>query len=492
MPNAIINPSALEPLFLPWDEPRAHRIRAEREGEPARVVKHRRPSSIAIAQNLRQAVSDWRNADYVGCSDTTRELLHHWFLRDHRVPDSDGNLIEFHYYFCQREAIETLIYLIEVRGLTSLSAFTAEFAGANAELAAAGINPEEDTIPRYAFKVATGAGKTKIMSLAVVWSYFHALRESDSPMARHFLVIAPNLTVFERLKEDFGNGKVFDRDPLIPPAWRGDWNLSVVLQDEASGAATGGTLYLTNIHRLYDPKQRKRGESELHDWMGPPVSKAKALDTGEALRERVTSHPRLMVMNDEAHHVWDPDSAWNEAIEFLDRTMCERSGNGLVAQLDFSATPKDNHGNLFKHIICDAPLGEAVDAGIIKTPIIGRGEGLHESSDDNAAYRYQEHLYIGYQRWLKSKEEWDKSGKKALLFVMCEDTTAANEIAHRLDTDQLFGELNGKTINLHTNLKGKVVKHGRGDAAWYEFKENEKEISDEDLKILRQDRKSVV
>lgn len=69
------------------------------------------------------------------------------------------------------------------------------------------------------------------MSLAIVWSYFHALRESDSPLARHFVVIAPNLTVFERLKEDFGNGRIFDHDPLIPVAWKGDFNLTVVLQD---------------------------------------------------------------------------------------------------------------------------------------------------------------------------------------------------------------------------------------------------------------------
>ena len=81
------------------------------------------------------------------------------------------------------------------------------------------------------------------MSLAIVWSYFHALRESDSPMTRNFLVIAPNLTVFERLREDFGNGLIFDKDPLIPEAWRGDWNLTTILQDEASGAPTGGTLF---------------------------------------------------------------------------------------------------------------------------------------------------------------------------------------------------------------------------------------------------------
>src|SRR5581483_12432040 len=126
MLDAIINPAALEPLYLPWEEPTKHRVRAKREGEPAVHEKGRRPSTIVIAQNLRQAVGEWRQADYAyGCSETTRELLLHWFWRAHRVPTTDGNLVEFNYYFCQREAIETLIYLMEVRGLTSLSAVTA-------------------------------------------------------------------------------------------------------------------------------------------------------------------------------------------------------------------------------------------------------------------------------------------------------------------------------------------------------------------------------
>jgi len=396
--SVIVNLEALEPLFAPWEIPTVHRVRAKKDGEPAEVEKGRRPSAIGIAQNLREAVSSWRQAEYGGASDTTRELLMHWFERDHMVTGPDGQEVPFRYYFCQREAIETLIYLVEVRRLTSLSQVTAEFSGPGAEIAALGIAPEEDLWPKYAFKVATGAGKTKIMSLAIVWSYFHALRESYSKMARHFVIIAPNLTVYERLKEDFGDGKIFGTDPLIPEPWRGDWNLSVVLQDEASGAVTGGVLYLTNIHRLYDVSKRKKKEPETYSWMGPVVSKAKALDTSEAIRERITSHRRVMVMNDEAHHVWAPDSAWNEAIAYLHETVQKRTGEGLVAQLDFSATPKDNKGNIFKHVICDAPLGEAVDAGIVKTPVIGRAQKLVERVHSDAAYKYENHLTLGYLR----------------------------------------------------------------------------------------------
>jgi type III restriction enzyme len=490
MPTDIINAKAIQPLYKPWEMPDHHRLQGG-------VIKSgRRPSGIIVAQNLRAAVREWREGvagvgEYAGVSDTTLELLNHWFQREHLARDNKASTYPFRYHFCQREAIETFIYLLEVRQISRLTSLVSEFGGPDAETAALGVNPEQDQWAKYAFKMATGSGKTKVMSLAIVWSYFHALRESDSPMTRHFVAIAPNVTVFERLKDDFaptdGGPNIFDTDPLIPTAWRSDWNLNVILQDEASGAATGGTLYLTNIHRLYDISKRKGKEPETYLWAGPPVSKAKALDAGAELRDRVTSHKRVMVLNDEAHHVWDPDSAWNEALDAIHTGLRKRFGSeyGLVAQLDFSATPKDNKGQYFQHIACDFPLGEAVDSGIVKTPILGRASNLQEQPGDSAAIVYQRHLLLGYQRWLASREEWEKSGKKALMFVMTQDTKGADEITAELNTSPLFKELNGKTINLHTNLKGRIKKTGKGSSERLVFIESEKEISDDDLKALR-------
>jgi len=484
----VVNVAALEPLFAPWEEPDKHRVRSK-AGHPPELKTYRRPSPNQLVNPLRAAVKEWRELNYYGASDTTRELLTYWFERPHRVPAANDEETEFRYYFCQREAIETFIFLMEVRGVRSLSSLIFEYGGPNRETEALGVNPEDDEWARYAFKIATRAGKTKCMSLAIVWSYFHALRESDSDMARHFVIIAPNLTVFERLKEDFrpegGGPDIFMKDPLIPPEWRGDWNFSVVLQDEASGASTGGILYLTNIHRLFEPRSGSRGEAETYDWAGPTVSRGKALETGAELRERITSHKRVMVLNDEAHHVWDPGSAWSEAIRWLHQTLNKRAGTGIVAQLDFSATPKDNKGRPFQQIVCDTPLGEAVDAGIVKTPIIGRTKELIEQAHDDASYRYEAHLRLGYERWLRSSEEWTKSGKKPLLFVMCEDTEAADQIAKRLNGDAVFQELNGRTINLHTNLKGKIRKRKIGGQTIEVFEESEKEISEDDLKAIR-------
>lgn len=483
--NNTINTAALEPLFPPNQEPNRHRIKASKEGEPALILNTRRPSPIVLAQNLRLVLKEWRDSDYPGVSDTTRELLHFWFNRDHSIKLKNGEESPFNYYFCQREAIETLIYLKEVRGIDTQYSLISEFGDDDKETASRGVNPEEDFWSKYAFKVATGAGKTKIMSLAIVWSYFHSRYESNSPMPKHFLLIAPGVTVFERLKEDFENGKIFDIDPLIPPHWKGDWNLSVVLQDEGGISATDGILYLTNIQRLYERKSRNNNKEESYDWFGPPVSKAKALELGESLRQKITSHKNIMVLNDEAHHVWDPESAWHEAISFLHNEINKKTDGGIFAQLDFSATPKDDKGQVFKNVICDTPLGEAVDAGIVKTPVLGRAEDLSERPSDDASIVYEKHLKLGYERWKKSKEEWEKSGKKPLLFIMTSDTKEADEIAKRLNIDPIYKELNNRTINLHTRLKGKIKKTGKGINQKIEFIENEKEISSEDLKELR-------
>lgn len=489
-PDAVLNLDSVSPLYAPWEEPTAHRARVREAGKTAPVIARRRPSKLPVVNTLRDLVREWRDNEYPGASKTTRTLLHFWFERSHRLPGREGD-IEFRYYFCQREAIETLIYLKEVRKTDRVSQILSEYGGPLLATAALGVPDHEDAWARAAFKMATGSGKTKAMALAIAWSYFHSLFESDSPMARHFVLIAPGLTVYERLKDDFAGGKVFDApprgDPIIPPEWRGDWNMSVVEQDAAGGAATGGVIYLTNIHRLYDPAKRQgKREAEYYPFMGPSVSKASALDVGEALRERIAAHKAIMVLNDEAHHVWDPDSAWNEAIQALHDGCKGRGGGGVVHQLDFSATPKDDQGNLFKHCVCDTPLGEAVDGGIVKFPIIGKASKLAEGVSANAGYKYDTQLRLGYHRWKAATEEWKKVGKKALLFVMCESTQAADEITKRLNDDpEVFPELKGRTINLHTNLKGKIVMKGTGESRVQVFVEKEGDITDEDLKALR-------
>ncbi|MEM4721361.1 MAG: DEAD/DEAH box helicase family protein [Candidatus Methanomethylicaceae archaeon] len=482
------NMEALRPLFKPWEEPIRHRLPNPIPGGPAIIAPGRRPSKCPLVRSIRAEVDGWRRGGYAGVSETSRTLLNYWFNSEHEIIDEEGNAIPFRYHWAQREAIETIIYLYEMRNIRSVAELMFEFGDETIADLALGINPEEDRWPKQCCKMATGSGKTKVMSLAIVWSYYHRLYEPNSDLAQHFVIIAPNLTVYERLKDDFENCAIFYKDPLLPEEWRSDFQVQVVLQDEPGGASSLGAIYLTNIHRLYE----SRGESEKTEAegpsaiFGPPVKRARALDTGEALRERITRHPRLMVLNDEAHHLHDPDLAWNRAIDALHSQSVSRGNGGICLQLDFTATPKHTNGELFRHIICDFPLGEAVDAGIVKVPLLGESDELVERGDKHtpAHERYNMHLRLGYQRYELSFQEWSKT-RKPILFVMTEDARAADEIASYLDSDQ-FPLLKGKVLNIHTRLKGKIKTVMRAGRQVKEFVENETAMKPEDLRALRE------
>jgi type III restriction enzyme len=483
------NASALEPLFKTWEEPTLHRLPNPKKGEPAIIQPGRRPSKCPLVRSIRAQVDGWRRGGYAGVSEASRTLLKFWFNTEHQVEDEDGILVPFRYHWAQREAIETVIYLYELRRVQNAAELLFEFGDETIADLALGINPEDDRWAKYCCKIATGGGKTKVMSLAIVWSYFHRLYEADSTLARHFVIIAPNLTVYERLKDDFENCKIFYKDPLLPEDWAADFKnqMQVVLQDSSGGASTRGAIYLTNIHRLYESRANgDEKDSPTSLIFGPAVKRAQALDTGAALRERITSHPRLMILNDEAHHLHDPDLAWNRAIDTLHSQSISKGNAGVCMQLDYSATPKHNNGELFRHIICDFPLGEAVDAGIVKVPVLGESDEIVERGDRHtpAHERYGMHLKLGYQRYAKTFDELRKV-RKPILFVMTEDAEAANEIAAYLDSEQ-FPLLKNRVLNIHTRLKGRIKKVIRGGREIKEFVENETGMKPDDLRELRE------
>jgi type III restriction enzyme len=299
--------------------------------------------------------------------------------------------------------------------------------------------------------MATGSGKTKAMALCLAWSYFHALWEPDSPMTPHGLLIAPNIIVFERLREDFEDGLIFRRDPIVPPEWQGDFDLKVILQDELTPETTRGVLYLTNIHRLYEERTPKP-QNPVATLVGPVVKKDIDSVSAEELFDRIASHERLLVVNDEAHHVHDKELQWWKTIERLNEA-CE---GGVVAQLDFSATPKDQQGNLFREIVVDYPLAQAVEDGIVKVPVIGEIGGPVELPATNAADKYRQWIEAGVARWRKFKEELSQAGKRPILFLMAEDTQSADEIGDFL---RLLPDFKGdQTLVIHTDRRGDIQK----------------------------------
>jgi type III restriction enzyme len=415
--------------------------------DPYAVPERRPPSdSTHLVDGVRAAVDAWRANGYPGASETTKRLFGFWFHDEHRLDDGSP----FSFYFCQRECVETFVYLTEIEGVRSFTDLL--------QYAKQGIlvDPKEAKRPRLAFKMATGSGKTMAMSLCIVWSYFHALFEEGSPMTTAFLVIAPNVIVFERLKVDFGDGATFRLDPLVPPEWDQDWQLTVVLQDDPVPVTTRGALYLTNVHRLYDPpKKGKAPPNPVEAMLGPRVSKDVDAASAEELFDRISEHDRLLVVNDEAHHVWSEKLKWNETIERLHTTLAERGG-GVISQLDFSATPKDQKGQVFRHVVVDYPLKQAVDDGIVKTPLIGEVTGASVELGDSAAQRYRQWLDVAVGRWRKFHEALSPSGKRPVLFVMCEDTQAADEVGDYLRQRPDFA--GDRLLVIHTNKSGEITK----------------------------------
>jgi type III restriction enzyme len=173
---------------------------------------------------IRKAVAEWRQNNYKGITDTTRLLLNYWFKTDHRLPN--GRF--FRYHDSQREAMETLIYVYEVarqrRHKSLLEKYAPNIVGLRLL--------QYDDFTRYCIKMATGSGKTKVMSLAVAWQYFNAVSEGLEDYAKVFLVIAPNVIVFERLRTDFSNGRIFQVDPVIPPELKVFWDFDCYMRDE--------------------------------------------------------------------------------------------------------------------------------------------------------------------------------------------------------------------------------------------------------------------
>jgi type III restriction enzyme len=186
-----------------------------------------------LVAQVRAEVKAWRDAGYAGASSTSTALLRWWFEVDHLIEQGDGTRTAFRYYFAQREAVETVVWLHDVRGARDkfdLMRFDASGA------VSAGMFDED--WPRYVIKMATGAGKTKVLSLLIAWCYFHKLYEPGSALARNFLLIAPNIIVLDRLRADFDGLRIFFNDPVLPDNghagrnWRDDFQITLHLQDD--------------------------------------------------------------------------------------------------------------------------------------------------------------------------------------------------------------------------------------------------------------------
>ena len=415
-----------------------------------------------LVHKVRVAVKEWRDNHYHGASSTSKALLDFWFNHEHIV-----NGKPFRFFFAQREAIESIIYLYEVaqaRDKHELMRFDAS------GRISAGMFDENWT--RYVIKMATGTGKTKVMALTLVWSYFHKLYEQDSPLSKNFLVIAPNIIVLNRLRKDFDGLKMFFAEPFIPDNgfadkdWKNDFQPTLHIQDELKPLTETGNIFLTNIHRVF--LQEKPQETFEEIFLGPaPPKKRKSdadtnprgMDLGKVLRSNKIKD--LVVLNDEAHHIHDKKLAWFQNIEDIHGKLKLKTGNGLSLQADFTATPRHNNGAIFVQTICDYPLVEAIRHNVVKSPVLPdevSRQKIREKETSDFIERYRDWIHLGYLEWEKQYEALYPH-KTPILFVMTTITKEADRVAEYLETT--YPKLKNAVLTIHTIEAGKIKERVR-------------------------------
>jgi type III restriction enzyme len=417
-----------------------------------------------LVYKVRQGVKAWRDSGYVGASDTTRALLHHWFNTEHLLSSADGRLRPFRYFFAQREAVESAIWLYEVEEACDPYALIKFDSSGRVSK---GMFAEDWT--RYVMKLATGAGKTKVMSLLIAWAYFHKRYELGSDLSTNFLVIAPNIIVLDRLREDFDGLRIFHDDPVLPENgyegrdWQNDFQVTLHVQDEIGVVSDTGNIFLTNIHRVYENASTPSFEDDdtTDYFLGRrPAGKTNQsrVDVGQIVRDV----PDLVVLNDEAHHIHDPEMAWFKNIEDISNQLRLKDSK-LSAQFDLTATPKHSNGAIFVQTISDYPLVEAIRQGVVKTPVLPDAASrakLSERQSDKFTERYEDYLHLGYLEWQKVYEQLKPTGKKSVLFVMTDDTRNCDEVGAFLEAR--YPDLRGAVLVIHTKKNGEISEASSG------------------------------
>lgn len=326
----------------------------------------------AIIASVRQSVDQWRllsNPNDWRVTPETARLLQHW--RHHEFASIRP-------FFCQIEAVETAIWLTEVApqiGKTGES-FLQHLANANNDA-----NPQ---LTRLALKLATGAGKTTVMAMIIAWQSINAARHPQSKrFTRGFLVVAPGLTIKDRLRV---------LQPNDPDSYYK--NLELVPGDMLEGI-NHAKIVITNFHS-FKPRERielSKGGRSLLQGHGEELD---TLETEGQLLQRVMPDlmglKNILVLNDEAHHCYreKPGAEEDEDLKGDEKKEAEKNNEaarvwisglesvnrklGVARVMDLSATPfflrgsGYAEGTLFPWTMSDFSLMDAIECGIVKLP----------------------------------------------------------------------------------------------------------------------------
>lgn len=472
------------------------------------------PPQKIVIQKIRERVDAWRGFELQNAkvpypkepakykpvlsfekdiSETTDLLLRHWFRPfPHELKGKDGKSFRFKYWPHQRRTIETFIYLYEVCGVRRREDIS-KIIGLDM------ITPQRDPWTKLGAQLATGSGKTKIMSLIFTWSYLNAVIEGEKHLeiGKHFLLIAPNLFVLDRLLEDFSPSDdrpdIFHSDPIIPKELERYWDLKVYSPATVPSdlKPEEGALVVTNIHKLYRESENSDAEPETQELakelsLFETAMPKKLENQKRAFVDSFKNSKNVLVINDEAHHVHDEEKhkeyekkiknqkeigatekqveeelGWIRSIRTID-SLCK-----VGLQVDLSATLFEEKGShktkktdkeeirfrwmdLFKHTVGLYSLGEAKKDGIIKMPKLEKvkvyeGEetrGIINNEKLCAWEKYENLLRTGVKRWQENQALLEQEGdkRKQILFIICNDRKEADQIYNYLVYQEIDDE----------------------------------------------------
>jgi type III restriction enzyme len=301
---------------------------------------------------LRDELREWRRQRYPGTAIVTRRLLEWWFERD-----EERKALGRRFFFCQQEAIETVIYLYEVQNRRKM--------------------PETGNLLRYALKLATGTGKTVVMAMLVAWSTLHKRKVSGSTLSTNFLVLVPNLTVRDRVSgvprgdglEPGGEHNLYKEFDVVPPEYLEEFQPNVMVKNWQS-------------IQLEAKRDDWIGEEVLEEGRFIPAAVLRAMrrraqqDPNAVIQRMLKNWRDVFLINDEAHHAYgEKRSRKGEEPEFLrwskilDR-ISKATRVSLVA--DLSATPwygsgsAKPEGSLYEWLVSDFSVYDAFESGLVK------------------------------------------------------------------------------------------------------------------------------
>ncbi|PKK83709.1 MAG: type III restriction endonuclease subunit R [candidate division Zixibacteria bacterium HGW-Zixibacteria-1] len=413
---------------------------------------------IAAVNQIRPRIKAWRESGYVGVTGITRKLLEHWYdpeARDHR-----------RFFFCQLEAIETLIWLAEAP---------------KSQTVGLEISTNGGEFTRLCSKMATGSGKTIVMAMLIAWQVLNKVTyPQNAGFSKNFFVVAPGLTVKKRLQVLIPSspGNYYDEFNIIPPG----------LMDKLRQ----GKILIRNWHALSWDTEERLAKKKTVDKRGAKSDEAYVRDVlGDMANAR-----NIIVINDEAHHAWrvpaeskikgvkkediEAATVW---ISGLDRINAARQ---ILNCYDFSATPfapsgkKSSEEALFTWIVSDFGLNDAIESGLVKTPrVVIRDDGemdvksyksklyhiyVHVKDDLNRKAEEHEPLpdlvtnayYLLAKDWLETLKNWQKAGHKIppVMITVANRTETAARVKYAFDHKRIrIDELCDPTKILHIDSK---------------------------------------